>query len=146
MLRGNYPARVDEKGRLKIPAPFKEELEREYGKQFYITSLDGQYARIYPLDEWNKVEEKLQAAASFNKTRRKFLNRTNYYGQQVEMDNQGRVLIPPVLRESAGMKGDVDVLGNLTLLDVWNHERFLKEIEANPITDDDTRLLDELGI
>ncbi len=147
MLRGNYPTRVDEKGRLKIPAPFKEELEQNYGKQFYITSLDGQYVRIYPLEEWNKLEEKLQTASSFNKTRRKFLSRTNYYGQLVEMDNQGRVLIPSVLREKADMKGDVAVLGALTFLEVWNNERFLKEmIEQNPLTPEDEQVLDQLGI
>lgn len=147
MLRGNYPARVDEKGRLKIPAPFKEELEQNYGKQFYITSLDGRYVRIYPLEEWTRLEEKLQAASTFNKTRRKFLSRTNYFGQVVEMDNQGRVLIPSVLREAAEMKGDVAVLGALTLLEVWNKERFLKEmIEDNPITPEDEQVLDQLGI
>jgi len=147
VLRGNYPARVDEKGRLKIPAPFKEELHDTYGRQFYITSLDGRYARIYPLEEWNKLEERLQAAASFNKTRSKFLRRTNYFGQLVEMDKQGRVLIPSVLREAAEMKGDVAVLGNLTYLEVWNNERFQKEvIEGSPIMPDDEQVLDQLGI
>ena len=147
MLRGNYPARVDEKGRLKIPAPYKEELEQSYGKQFYITSLDGQYARIYPLEEWNKVEEKLQTASSFNKTRQKFLSRTNYFGQVVDMDAQGRVLIPALLRERADTRGDVAVLGYLTYLEVWNNERFQKTmIEDNPITDEDAQVLDQLGI
>lgn len=147
MLRGNYPARVDEKGRLKIPAPFKEDLEQNYGKQFYITSLDGQYVRIYPLEEWTRLEEKLQEASSFNRTRRKFLSRTNYFGQLVEMDNQGRVLIPSVLREKAEMKGEVAVLGNLTFLEVWNNERFVKEmIEQNPIMPEDEQVLDQLGI
>lgn len=147
MLRGNYPAKVDEKGRLKIPAQFKDELEQSYGKQFYVTSVDGRYVRIYPLDEWVKLEEKLQAASSFNKTRRKFLSRTNYYGQVVEMDNQGRVLIPAVLREAAEMRGEVDVLGSLTLLEVWNHDRFMKEmIEGNPLTEEDEKVLDDLGV
>jgi MraZ protein len=147
MLRGNYPAKVDEKGRLKIPAQFKDELEQSYGKQFYVTSVDGRYVRIYPLDEWVKLEEKLQNASSFNKTRRKFLSRTNYYGQVVEMDNQGRVLIPAVLREAAEMRGEVDVLGSLTLLEVWNHDRFMKEmIEGNPLTEEDEKVLDDLGV
>jgi len=147
MLRGNYPARVDEKGRLKIPALFKEELEQTYGRRFYITSLDGQYVRIYPLEEWNKIEDKLQEASSFNKTRRKFMSRANYFGQVVEMDNQGRVLIPSVLREKAEMKGEVAVLGNLTFLEVWNNERFVKEmIEQNPMTPEDDQVLDQLGI
>ncbi|OFV95949.1 MAG: MraZ family transcriptional regulator [Acidobacteria bacterium RIFCSPLOWO2_12_FULL_54_10] len=146
MLRGNYPARVDEKGRLKIPAPFKQEIEKSYGSQFCITSHDGQFARIYPFEEWIKIEEKLAHNPSFNKTRRKFLDRTNYYGQIVQWDNQGRVLIPAVLRESAEMKGEVAVLGNLTYLTVWNNQRFLEEIRNNPITSEDERILDELGI
>ena len=146
MLRGNYPARVDEKGRLKIPSAFKEELEQNYGRQFYITSLDGAHALIFPLEEWNKLEEKLQSAASFNKTRRKFLNRTNYYGQLVDMDNQGRVLIPSILREKAEMIGDVAVLGSLTYLEVWNNQRFVNELEQNPITPEDEQVLDQLGI
>jgi MraZ protein len=147
MLRGNQPARVDEKGRLKVPAPFKEELEQNYGRQFYITSLDGRSVWIYPLDEWNRIEEKLQSAPTFNKSRRKFLYRTNYYGQLVEMDNQGRVLIPSILRETAAMRGDVAVLGQLTLLEVWNNERFKKEqIEENPLNDEDQSFLDHMGI
>lgn len=146
MLRGNYPARIDEKGRLKIPAPFRQELEQNYGDTLYITSHDGQYARIYPFEEWSRIEEKLAHNPSFNKTRRKFLDRANYYGQVVQWDKQGRVLIPAVLREAAGMKGEVAVLGNLTYLAVWNNERFLEEVRNNPITPEDERILDELGI
>jgi MraZ protein len=146
MLRGNYPTRVDEKGRLKVPAAFKEELEQNYARQFYITSLDGQYVRIYPMEEWMKLEEKLQAASTFNETRRRFLSRTNYFGQVVEMDNQGRLLIPALLREKAEMKGEVAVLGYLNYLEVWNNERFIREIEQNPMSDDDLKLLDSLGI
>ena len=111
-----------------------------------MTSLDGQYVRIYPMEEWTKIEEKLARNASFNKTRRKFLDRANYYGQVVTWDKQGRILIPAVLREAAEMKGDVAVLGNLTYLSVWNNERFLAEIRSNPITPEDERILDELGI
>lgn len=146
MLRGNYPARIDEKGRLKIPVQFKEELEQTYGETFYITSLDGQYARIYPFEEWTGIEEKLARNPSFNKTRQKFLDRANYYGQTVKWDKQGRVLIPAVLREAAGMKGEVAVLGNLTWLAVWNNERFLDEVRSNPMNEDDERILNEIGI
>lgn len=142
MLRGNCPARIDEKGRLKIPAPFKEELERTYGDEFWVTSPDGQFAWVYPMEEWKKIEEKLvqNPAAS---ARRKFLERTNYYGQVVKWDKQGRLLIPSVLRETAEMKGDVAVLGNLTFLTVWNNERYLAEMREHPLTDED---LSALGI
>ena len=146
MLRGHYPARIDDKGRLKIPVPFKQELEKSYGSQFCITSLDGLHARIYPFEEWAKIEETLARSPSFNKTRRKILERANYFGQIVQWDKQGRVLIPAVLREAAEMKGEVAVLGNLTYLSVWNNERFLEEIRNNPITSEDERILDELGI
>jgi MraZ protein len=70
----------------------------------------------------------------------------NYYGQQVEMDGQGRVLIPQLLRESAQIKGEVAVLGNLTYLEVRNLEAFRKEIEEESFTPEDEKTLDELGI
>ena len=143
MLRGNYLARIDEKGRLKVPVPFKEELERSYKGEFWVTSPDGQYAWIYPMEEWNKIEERLLTNPSSSNLRRKFLDRTNYYGQVVRWDNQGRILIPAVLREAAQIKGHVAVLGNLTYLTVRNNERYLEEIQGNPITGED---LDALGI
>ena len=146
MLRGNYPARIDDKGRLKIPVPFKQELEKSYGSQFYITSLHGQQALIYPFEEWAKIEEKLSHGPSFNKARTKLLQRANYFGQIIQWDKQGRVLIPAVLREAADIKGNVAVLGNLVYLEVWNNERFLEEIRNNPISTEDERILDELGI
>jgi MraZ protein len=145
VLRGNYPAKVDEKGRVKIPAAFLEEL-REYGNKFYVTSENGDYVRVYPMKIWNEIEEKLARLSSHNKTKQKFLTRTNYYGQVVELDGQGRILVPSILRESAQMRGDVDVLGNLTYLQVWNHTRFLDSMKGNPITDEDEKILDELGI
>lgn len=146
MLRGNYLATVDNKGRLKIPTVFRTSILEDYGNEFYVTSMNGDFVRIYPMVEWTKIEEKLARLASFNKTKKKFLNRTNYYGQVVEMDNQGRVLIPPHLREVAQTKGDVAVLGQLTFLDVWNHERFIKDIKENPLTAEDEQTLDDLGI
>jgi MraZ protein len=145
MLRGNYPAKVDEKGRVKIPAAFLEAL-REYGNKFYVTSENGDYVRVYPMKIWNEIEEKLARLSSHNRTKQKFLTRTNYYGQVVELDGQGRILVPSILRESAQMRGDVDVLGNLNYLQIWNHTRFLDSLKASPITDDDEKTLDELGV
>ena len=95
---------------------------------------------------WSEIEEKLARLSSHNRTKQKFLTRANYFGQVVEMDGQGRVLIPPVLREAAQMKGEVDVLGNLTYLEVWNHARFLKNLNKSPITPEDEKILDDLGI
>jgi MraZ protein len=144
MLRGNYPATADEKGRVKIPADFLAELKRT-GKTFYVTSATGDHARIYPMKVWEEIEKKLAKRSSYNPARQKFLSRTNYYGQVVEMDGSGRILIPSILRESAEIKGEVDVQGNLTYLQVWNHARFLEQLNRHPVTAEDIQAFDELG-
>ena len=144
-LRGNCPAKVDEKGRLKIPAVFLDAL-KEYGNQFYITSTTGESARIYPMKVWSEIEDKLAKVPSQNRAKRKFLMRTSYYGQRVEMDGQGRVLLPAVLREAAQTKGDVDVFGSLDYLEVINHVRVLDELKNSPYTEEDDKALEDLGI
>ena len=144
-LRGNCPAKVDEKWRLKIPAVFLEEL-KEYGNQFYITSPTGETARIYPMKVWSEIEDKLAKLPTTNKAKRKFLMRTSYYGQTVEMDGQGRVLMPAVLREAAQTKGEVDVFGALNYLEVMNHTRALDQLKNDPYTDEDDKVLGDLGI
>jgi len=145
MLRGSHLATVDEKGRVKIPADFLAELQKK-GKKFYVTSASGDHARVYPMSVWEEIERKLAKRSSYNPVKQKFLARTNYYGQVVEVDGQGRILIPPVLRESAEMKGEVDVQGNLTYLQIWNHARFLDQMNRNKMTADDEKELDALGI
>jgi MraZ protein len=146
MFRGNHPTRVDEKGRLKVPADFKRLIDEKYGQQFYITSLDGKVAQVYPFEEWERIEQKLAGLSNFNPTKKKFLARTNYYGQVVELDNQGRLLVPALLRESAQIQGDVAVVGNLTYLLVQNKEQYEKEIREDQFTAEDEKTLDELGI
>jgi len=145
MLRGNYLATVDEKGRVKIPADFLSQLRR-WGTRFYVTSTGGECARVYPMKVWAETEKKLAKLSTHNRAKRKFLARANYFGQVVELDGQGRILIPPVLRESAAMRGEVDVQGNLTFLEIWNHSRFLEQLKSNPITAEDEQAFDQLGI
>jgi MraZ protein len=146
MFRGNHPTRVDEKGRLKVPAEFKRVIDEKYSSQFYITSFDGKVAQIYPFEEWERIEQKLAALSTFNPTKKKFLNRVNYYGQAVEMDGQGRVLIPQLLRQTADIRGEVAVLGNLTYLEVRNLEALQAELKETQFTTEDEKTLDELGI
>jgi len=95
---------------------------------------------------WEEIEKKLAKVSSHNATKQKFLARANYYGQVVEADAQGRILIPPVLRESAEMKGEVDVQGQLTYLEIWNHTRFVEQLNRNPMSADDDKNLDAMGI
>jgi MraZ protein len=146
MLRGNYTARVDLKGRLKIPTVFRRFLEEKHGVGLYVTSLSGDNVRIYPLPEWEMIEKRLAILPSMDPARRKFLDRTNYYGQEAEMDNQGRVLIHPLLRRSAGIMGDVAVLGYLNYLEVWELEKFQQRLIADPYTEADEAAIARLGI
>ena len=146
MFRGNHPTRVDEKGRLKIPAEFKRLVDERYGTQFYITSKDGHSAEIYPLPEWQKIEEKLALIPSMNAAKKRFLDRVNYYGQMSEIDAQGRVLLPQILRETAKLAGDVVVFGNQTYLEVENHDEFKQRMETEPLTTDDRQTMADFGI
>jgi len=146
MFRGNHPARVDEKGRLKLPADFKRRSDDVYGPQFYITSKDGKRAEIYPIREWEKIEAKLADIPSMNPAKKKFLDVTNYYGQMAEFDAQGRLLIPQILRESAKLTTDVVVLGEQTVLSVVNREEFEAELKAAPLSAADMTALADLGL
>ena len=146
MLRGNAPATIDDKGRLKIPSIFRAEIEDSWGSDFYVTSLTGESVLVYPLPIWQEIEERLAKLPSLNPTKKKFLDRTNYYGQLTSTDKSGRVLIPTLLRESARMTGEVAVLGNLNYLDVWNNERFLERLKDHKFTEEDNETLAGLGI
>ncbi len=146
MFRGNAPARIDDKGRLKVPNAFRSLLEGKHGRELFLTSLTGEYVRVYPMPVWLEIEAKLGAMPSTHPARLRYLDRVNYFGQAAELDTQGRVIIPMRLRESATMSGDVDVLGQYNYLDVWNHDRFLTKLQREAYTDDDARALSEYGI
>jgi MraZ protein len=146
VFRGNAPARVDDKGRLKVPNAFRSLLESKYGRELFLTSLTGEFVRIYPMPIWLETEEKIGRMPASHPARTRFLERVSYFGQPGELDTQGRVVLPYRLRESATMNGDVDVLGQYNVLDVWNHDRFLAKLQREPYTDDDARALAEFGI
>ena len=146
MLRGNSPARIDEKGRLKIPTSFRNYIEQQYGKEVFITSLSGDYVRIYPMPVWLEIEKKIADLPSMNPTIQRFLDLVNYYGAVGSLDAQGRVVIQPLLRRSAEVTGNVSVLGKQRYLDVWNHEKFQSRIEANPLTEEDQQVLASLKL
>ena len=147
MLRGNYTARIDAKGRLKIPTAFRRYIEDKHNSTlFYVTSLTGESAQLYPLAEWELIEKRLALLPTRDPARLKFLDRTNYYGQESAIDGQGRLLIHPLLRKSAGLMGDVAVLGYLEYVEVWDLERFQQCLLANPYTEDDEAAIARLGV
>ncbi|GIU82917.1 MAG: division/cell wall cluster transcriptional repressor MraZ [Acidobacteria bacterium] len=147
MLRGNYTAKVDEKGRLKIPTHFRRKIEQKYGsREVYVTSLTGESVQIFPLQEWETIEKKLALLPTNEKARIIYVMGTSFWGQEAEIDNQGRVLIHPLLRRKAEIYGEVAVLGQLTFLNVWNLEKIEKFLAENPFSEEHAAILARLGI
>lgn len=143
---GNSPARIDDKGRLKLPQSYRQDLEAKYGRELFLTSLTGEYVRVYPMPVWLEILQKLTSMPAGHPSRERYLDRVSYFGDKGELDSQGRVLVPYRLRDAAGMVGDVDVLGKVNYLDVWNHDRFLSKLQREAFTDDDARALAEFGL
>jgi len=146
VLRGNAPAKIDDKGRLKVPNAFRAVIQKDHGPELFVTSLTGQSVRIYPMPVWAAIEQRLAQVPSTNPARLRFLDRVNFYGQVAELDSQGRVVIQQRLRDSAQITGDVDVLGQQSYLEVWNHERLVAKLSAEPFTDADAKELSGFGI
>lgn len=147
MLRGNHPARIDDKGRIKVPSGFRLLIEQQYGSELFVTSVTGEYVRLYPMAVWLEVERRLAEVPSANPSKQRFLDRVNFFGQSAAMDKQGRVVVPQLLRESAAMTGEVSVLGLQNHLAVWNQKRLSERLfEKEPFTDDDGRVLSGFGI
>ena len=146
VLMGHAPARVDDKGRLKIPADFRKLIEDKYGSDCFITSIDGERASVYPLPVWYDFQARLSKVPSASVAKSKLLERVNYFGQPATIDAQGRVLIPSILREVAAIADDVVVLGNTDHLIVWNEGRIQKRLKDNPLTPDDMKELELHGV
>lgn len=147
MLRGNHPARIDDKGRLKVPNGFRTLIESQWGQELFVTSVTGEFVRLYPMAVWLEIERRLAAVPSTHPSKLRFLDRVNFFGQVATLDRQGRIVIPQLLRESAGMVGDVSVLGLQNHLAVWNLKRLQERLfKKEPFTDEDGRLLAEYGI
>ena len=147
MLRGSHPAKVDEKGRLKLPSDFRAKIEEEYGTRFYImASLELDSAQLYPLPVWEEVERKMTNLPMTNPSLDKFMDITGYYGAEVSMDSQGRILIPQRLREAVQIRDEVNVMGKMRFLSIWNDENYKAKRLNQPFSRDDARELSQLGI
>jgi MraZ protein len=129
MFRGSHEAKIDDKGRLKVPSAFKALMDAANVTQFFVTSTNGKWAEIWPLPEWEKVEQRLSKVSALDDAVEEFLTLVNYYGQQVEMDNQGRLLLPQVLRTKAALDGEVKVMGQTRFLAVHNREALEKALQ-----------------
>jgi MraZ protein len=143
---GHSPAKIDEKGRLKVPADFRRIIEERYGKDCFITSTDGERALVYPLPVWFEFQSRLAKVPSTSVAKAKLLERVNYFGQVGSLDTQGRITVPAVLREVAGITDEVVVLGSQDHLIVWNETKMKKRLTSQPLTEEDFKELELHGV
>jgi MraZ protein len=146
VLMGHSPAKIDEKGRLKVPATFRKIIEDRFGSDCFITSEDGERAVVYPLPVWFEFQSRLAKVPSTSQAKKKLLERVNYFGQVSTIDAQGRLLVPQVLRDVAGIAEDVVVLGNHDHLIVWNDQKMQKRLSESPMTAEDYKELELHGV
>ena len=133
---GNPRAKLDDRGRLKMPAEFKAFIERKYGKdfnEFYITSREGLDAEIYPLPEWQQLWGKVMKIPPSSQVRQDLVARYTLYGAKAEMDPQGRVLLPEELRGAGLVNEDVSVMGEKNLLRVTALSRLKEKVQGKPM-------------
>ncbi|MCX7902962.1 MAG: division/cell wall cluster transcriptional repressor MraZ [Caloramator sp.] len=142
MFIGEYQHALDSKNRIIIPAKFREKL----GSKFVMTKgLDGcLYA--YPMDEWAKLEEKLKALPLTNKDARAFVRFMFSGAAEIEIDKQGRALIPQNLIEYAGIIKEIVTIGVLSRIEIWSKEKWMEYNEQNIDYNEIAEKMSELGI
>jgi MraZ protein len=123
MFRGRYFHTIDPKGRLSIPAKFREVLKERYGTNLIIAHFEDCLA-AYPNEEWTKLEQKLLELPSLQMEVRNFLRRFVSSGIECEVDGNGRVLLPPSSREFAGLSREAVLVGLMNKFEIWSRERW----------------------
>ncbi len=120
MFRGEHKHTIDAKGRLTVPSDFRELL----GEKFVLTKGFEGCLSIYPMTEWEAFEKKLSALPLTNKSARTLTRFFVAGATECELDKQGRILVPPTLREFAGLEKNVMLAGQLGRIDIWNEEKW----------------------
>jgi MraZ protein len=129
-FRGSYYATVDDKGRLKLPTRLKTQLEESFGSRVFVTSLHSSELRVYPLSVWEEKEKKFLELPTWDPLVQDFLERANY-GQEDEIDGQGRVLVPAMLRDILGIGGEVVVSGRGNFFAVVSRDRVRAKVSVD---------------
>jgi MraZ protein len=146
MFRGRYEHSIDGKGRLSIPSLFREALARRRQKVLILTHFDSCVA-AYPLDEWRHLEDRIRKQSTLQKDIRAFLRLFYSGAMETAVDGQGRILIPPPLREKAGLAREVMIVGVLNKIEIWSKARWEEFLAGSPVTFEDVAArLAELGI
>lgn len=153
VFRGVQNGSVDAKGRLKLPAGVRRSFTQKYSQgDVFVTSLDGEVVKVFPLPEWEVVEEQLSSKSSGPgpvvdaRAKNRILFQANRHGSEESIDGQGRLLVPVGLRESAGMRGAVRIQWQSNHMLVMNVARYNQEAEANALSDDDMLHAANMGL
>jgi len=144
-FRGGIPATIDAKGRVKLPARLREQLESGFGREVFVCSFFPHELRIYPLAGWQAVEEQLLSKPAMKPAVLKLIERVNY-GQMLEVDDQGRILVPALLREMVEVQGEVVVSGRINHLAVTNRSRAASFLKEASLSDEELEELAQLEL
>jgi len=122
---GKYYYTVDPKGRIIIPAPFREIITSNYSTKLFITNAPfDKCLYIYPMEEWNKLQEQVRTKPRSDEAIRFFLRRVVASAVEMEMDKQGRILVPAALREDANLNSNVVMAGQIERIELWDRNEW----------------------
>ena len=127
MFMGQYSHTIDDKGRLIMPAKFREQL----GREFVVTRGSEGCLFVYPKEEWGKIEARVQELALSGKEGRRFMRLFFSSAAGLEIDKQGRVAIPSQLKEYGGITKEVELIGSVNHIEIWDRDRWSKYIEGS---------------
>jgi len=154
VFRGVQNGNVDDKGRLKLPAAVRRSFQESYGSsQLFVTSLDGTRVKVFPIREWEAVEETLRSRTSAGADqagdgalKNRILFQANRFGTEQVLDGQGRVMVPPVLRDAADMKGSVRIQWQSNHMIVMSEAMYNQAAEDNELSESDLLHAAALGL
>jgi MraZ protein len=129
MFRGQFSYSIDSKGRISIPAKLRKQISPEANDTFIITQGTSTCIDLYPLDQWQLIEERLLKLNPFDPEDAKFIRMISQYASEDNLDSQSRILIPQILIEYAKIEKDVLILGALKKIEVWNPKIYKDYLE-----------------
>lgn len=123
MFRGVNTINLDAKGRMALPARYREVLAEKYGGRLVATvDFAGQCLLLYPIDEWEVIQQKIESLSSFDEASRRVQRMLIGHAHDLEMDGSGRVLLPQILRSRAKLDKHVALVGQGMKFEIWNEE------------------------